>query len=198
MMTTRSTDQSNVGIFDGDRGPGIQTWLGGRFYPLDPQPHDIDPRDIAVALSNLCRYTGHVSRFYSVGQHSVLAAEQAVDLGLARIMLMHDAAEAYLGDVSRPLKSLLPRYSDLEHRCWLAIAKRFDLPAEHPPEVKEIDNMLLAIEKVALQPNAEPWPGVPEIEVNGFMVWTTELAQSRWMAKFAELFPGDPVLRPVH
>lgn len=191
-----------VGVPDTERGPWVQTYSGAKFYPLDPQPLEVDPFDIAIALSNLCRYTGHVRYFYSVAQHCVLCCDHAVaqfgDEELARVMLLHDATEAYLGDVSRPLKSILPRYRDLEENLWCAIADRFAVPRELSERVKEIDNVLLSIEKAALLPNAGEWPGVPSVEPGQFIVWTPTLAHRHWLERFAALFPYDMSIRPAH
>ena len=188
---------------DTDRGTWFQTFMGGRFYPLDPQPHEIDPRDIARGLAYQCRFVGQVSHFYSIAQHSVTCAELAESVysstPLARIMLMHDATEAYVGDMNRPLKSLLPEYRDIEHATWRAIARRFVLPAEMPPEVKVIDNEVLAAEKAALCPNSEPWPGVPEAEpMAPFITWNPEYSLAMFSTKFHELFRDDVVFRKVH
>jgi uncharacterized protein len=93
------------------RGDWIQTYTGRRVYPLDPSPEDIDIADIAHALSNVCRFTGHVREFYSVAQHSVIVSE-CVPAPFALLGLMHDAPEAYIGDISRPLKKSLAALDD--------------------------------------------------------------------------------------
>lgn len=124
----------------------IQTNSGRIFDLLEPHPDAIDIEDIAQALSNLARFTGHTDFFYSVAQHSVLVST-IVSPAHALIGLMHDATEAYVGDVARPLKALLPDYKLIEHRVWLAIAEKFDLPAEIPAEVKHADNVALMTER---------------------------------------------------
>src|SRR5688500_14252940 len=85
----------------------IRTYTGKEFYPLKPELDKIDIEDIAHALSNLCRFTGHTKQFYSVAQHSVLASEfvRVYDNPhLNLFVLLHDASEAYICDISRPLK----------------------------------------------------------------------------------------------
>ena len=101
--------------------------------------------DIATSLSNLCRYNGHCREHYSVGQHSILAS-YLVPEDLALEALLHDAAEAYLGDISRPLKQLLPDYRHIEERFDLAIRRRFGLPATMHRSVKRADNIMIATE----------------------------------------------------
>lgn len=124
----------------------IQTFTGLRFDLLDPQPDQICIEDIAHALSQLCRFTGHTMYFYSVAQHSLLVS-QLVKPTLALVALLHDAPEAYIGDVSSPLKALLPDYKKIEYGIWLAIANKFDLPHVLPDEVKHADLVALMTER---------------------------------------------------
>jgi uncharacterized protein len=138
------------------RGDWMQTFTGRRFYPLDPRPDEIDPADIAHALSLLCRYGGHVDRFYSVAEHCLLMS-QAVAPEHALAALLHDATEAYVCDVPRPLKRQLARYREIEEQVWYAIAYRYRLDVDLPAEVKEADNRILLTERAALLSRAEIW-----------------------------------------
>ena len=135
------------------RGDWMQTFTGKRFYPLSPRPEDIDPVDIAHALSLLCRFGGHVDRFYSVAEHCVLMSE-AVPQEWALWALLHDATEAYVVDVPRPLKRQLGEYMAIEASVMMAIAIRFALPfagpGEMPPAVRDADNRILLTERNAL------------------------------------------------
>lgn len=136
-------------------GNWMQTISGRAFYPLDPWPEDVDIGDIAHALSLVCRFGGHCSKFYSVAEHSVRVCEAIEGAsgteGEAFCGLMHDAAEAYVGDVIWPLKQSLAGesngYKQIERRVERAIAKRFHLPFEMPPIVKRFDLVLLSTEK---------------------------------------------------
>lgn len=135
------------------QGTWMQTVSGKAFWPLDPRPEELDIYDIAHALGMMCRYGGHCSRFYSVAEHSVLMANYAeLHLGaeLAKIALMHDATEAYLSDVIRPVKVHLSNYKEIEGRLWLCIAERFGLPKVIPDEVHHLDNCILRDEMDAL------------------------------------------------
>lgn len=127
-------------------GDWMQTYTGVEFYPLDPHPGDINIRDIAHALSMACRYGGHCKRFYSVAEHSVLMAEEAPE-NMKLSALMHDASEAYLSDVIRPLKPFLSGYGPIEDRLMGAIAERFCFEWPMPAEVKRLDNAILADER---------------------------------------------------
>ncbi len=138
------------------RGDWMALYSGRRFYPLDPRTEEIDPEDIAHALSLLCRYGGHVDRFYSVAEHSVLMS-QAVAPESALAALLHDATEAYVVDVPRPLKAQLAAYRDIEDRLWYVIAQRFAIDLTLPAEVKEADTRILLTERAELMRRAERW-----------------------------------------
>ena len=130
--------------------PHITTISGKRINLLWPRPEDVEIGDIAHALSNICRYTGHVSEAFSVAQHSVIVS-QSCPREFQLWGLLHDATEAYLGDVSSPLKSILEMYRVLESRHMVAICKRFGLDRQEPPIVKKIDKMLYAQEEKLLR-----------------------------------------------
>jgi hypothetical protein len=144
--------------------PTILTAAGHYFNFVDLKDNVVSLYDIAQALSHICRFTGHTREFYSVAQHSVLVS-RIVSPKHARIALYHDAAEAYLGDVSRPLKSLLPDYQAIERRVQADILKKLGLPEEIPEEVKKADRILLATEQRDLMPaHYDVWPVIADIE----------------------------------
>ncbi|MER2537667.1 MAG: hypothetical protein ABTQ26_00345 [Azonexus sp.] len=138
------------------------TWLltnsGKHFDLVDPQPDMINLLDIAHGLSNECRYAGQCKYFYSVAQHSVLTS-QIVPPEFALEGLLHDAAEAYLKDIPRPLKQLLPDYRAIEHRVESVIRDHFGLPGAQSYLINEADRVLLATERRDLMPeDAIEWP----------------------------------------
>lgn len=145
------------------QGPWIQTASGRAFSLTAPRPEDILIEDIAHALSHLCRFTGHTAQLYTVAQHSVLAS-CAAPPEFALWGLLHDAAEAYLGDVSSPLKGMLPGYRLLEDKLLAAISMRFGLAGwAPPPEVKEVDLRLLFTERRdLLGPPPHQWAFIAE------------------------------------
>ena len=153
------------GVTGGDRGGREMTmgrygdWCcsasGRQFWPEDPRAEDIDIGDIAHALSNLCRFAGHCREFYSVAQHSVLVSLEC-DPEDALWGLLHDAPEAYIVDLPRPLKRspAMEAYRRVEDLQVIAVCERFGLPLTPPPSVKRADNAVLAAEARDLMPPA--------------------------------------------
>jgi hypothetical protein len=142
----------------------IQTFTGRQFWPLDPRPEEIDIRDIAHALSLTCRYAGHCKRFYSVAQHCVLMACWA-PINFAREVLLHDAAEAYMDDVARPVKKSIPQLKEIEIRLEKCIAEAFGLQFPWPAIVSELDLRALATEQRDLMASPPiPWKRTAGIE----------------------------------
>ena len=123
----------------------IQTYTGKAFYPLREEPGIIDIRDIAHALSLQCRFNGHCSDFYSVAQHSVHVSEVVPD-AFALWGLLHDAAEAYLTYLPRPVKSHMPQFRDLEDRLLGLIMAQHQLSMPMPDEVRLADEQMLMTE----------------------------------------------------
>lgn len=146
------------------RGDWMQTFTGRAFYPLAPRIEDITAVDIAHSLAMQCRYNGHVQRFYSVAEHCVLLhdwflanpPEFADELPqgvatLALAALLHDAPEAYIGDMVRPLKRSMPDFCAVDDALTALIYEAFDLPfSKIPAAVKDADTRILLDERVAL------------------------------------------------
>ncbi len=178
------------------RGDWMETYTGKRFYPTDPRPEDVDIADIAHALSLICRFNGHVSHHYSVAQHSVHCAQLAVKMGfnpeMQFLALMHDAAEAYVCDLPRPLKySMMGAYAPIEGAVETAIHQRFEIQPfscwQHTT-IKKLDDTVLYCEARQLLSKAE-W--VPE--GTGYSIeipkWTPEFAELCFIANFTRLEP---------
>jgi hypothetical protein len=173
------------------RGSGwIQTYTGKAFWPLDPRPEELDIEDIAHALSHQCRYAGHTSAFYSVAEHSVHIS-YAVSPENALWGLLHDASEAYLVDIPRPLKPFMPDYKVWEARLMQCIAQRFGLTGEEPVEVKEMDTRILHNERKALMRTGLEWSlkgePIPNLVIVG---WEPAAAYSEFMIRFIDLYRG--------
>lgn len=140
----------------------MQTYAGVQFWPLDPRPEEIVWQDIASALSKMCRFGGHTHTFYSVAEHCVLMSrwieDKTGDRKLALAALLHDAAEAYVGDMVRPLKQHMPDFKAVEQRLMDMIAMKVGLNDIYPGEVREADNRILLDErKAVLGPKPAEW-----------------------------------------
>lgn len=170
-------------------GDWMQTYTGRAFWPLDPRVEEIDPLDIAHALSMICRYGGHTKTFYSVAEHCVLLS-YAVSPENALWALLHDAAEAYVGDMVRPLKYQLPRYRAAEDNLLDHIAARFGLEPGIPAEVKEADNRILLSERQVLMTSPpRSWGPVEEQDPLPVTIrfWTPALASGAYFTRLHEL-----------
>lgn len=166
------------------QGDWMQTATGQAFWPLDPHPEEIHIEDIAAALSKLCRYGGHTRKFYSVAEHCVLMAHAAPD-GFHLAALLHDASEAYLSDVIRPIKRHLDNYEMIEAELERAISRRFTLEFPMPAAVKRLDNAILADERdqAMLTPPREWGLTEPALGVT-LQFWTPEKAEYEFLAAF--------------
>lgn len=162
---------------------------GKWFNVFEPNPEDVDIKDIAHALSNQCRFTGHTTDFYSVAQHSVLVSDNCSSRD-AKWGLLHDASEAYLSDIARPIKKhpdFGPFYLAAEDKLTDAIMVHFGLPTKMPSGVREADDMLLRSEARDLMPDSFPvYPG-PTVPLT-ILPWTPEESHYQFMDRFNELF----------
>lgn len=119
---------------------------GQAFDYLEPEKTTITLFNISHGLSHVCRYAGQCRWFYSVAEHSVHVS-RLVPPEMALMALVHDASEAFLGDVTTPLKKKLPFYREVEHRLEAHIARSFGLAFPFPPEIKQADLAAFACEQ---------------------------------------------------
>ena len=169
-------------------GTGIQTWSGKRLDFSAADPDAICIEDIAHALSLLCRYTGHCLQFYSVAEHSVHLARLPGTVRWKRTALLHDASEAYTGDISRPLKQLLPDFKRIELELEEIIAKKFDLVWPHPQSIKEFDTRILADEKARVMRDSDVW-SMENVKPLGVMIecWGPGRARTEFLKTWRAL-----------
>jgi hypothetical protein len=188
-----SVDKTRGG--DYKKGSYISTYRNRHIFPLDPDPSDIDIQDIAHALSNNCRWTGHVKSFYSVAQHSVLVS-QIVEPENALAGLLHDASEAYLSDIARPVKYSEPMegYREIEARLERVINEKFGLPYPMSVDVKRADDMLLTAEGYYLFNPPQQWvldklkaAGLEKPMIAPIVCWPPVTAKAMFMKRFLEL-----------
>jgi hypothetical protein len=174
----------------GDNSTWIQTYTGKKFWPLDPSIDDVCIEDIAHGLAMKCRFSGHTHSFYSVAQHSVLVS-QLVPPKDAMWGLLHDAAEAYLADVARPVKQhhAFDGFRAYEGVLMRIIAMAFHLPWPEPPSIKDADWTALLTEKRDVMAPME-WPPTPKnlmpMAAN-ILPLTPRPAKALFLRRYAEL-----------
>ncbi|RLC88683.1 MAG: hypothetical protein DRJ03_02060 [Chloroflexi bacterium] len=171
----------------------FQTSTGTQFTLPNFNPRLIDIEDIAHALSQQCRFNGHTWNFYSVAEHSVRVSKE-VPVEDRLWGLLHDASEAYLGDVVKPLKVLLPDYQKMEDDLMRVICGVFDLPSRMPESVKRADLVLLATERRDMtfdldSNNVAVWDDLVGVDplVGRISSWSYIEAKQRFLQRFEEL-----------
>ena len=189
MATEQLTETGRVGNW-------FQTYSGIAFHLLDPRPEEICIEDIAHHLSLQCRYNGAIREFYSVGQHSVLCGRylraQTRNIEGGRWGLLHDAAEAYVGDMVRPLKMAMPTFKAAELRIMEQVAVRFGLPWPEPEYVARVDARMLMTEMrdlMAVPP--QPWDCTAKPLNSKIEGWPPAYAEEAFLELYHELWP-DP------
>jgi hypothetical protein len=179
------------------KGNWMMTFTGGTFYPYDMRDEDFRVEDIAHALSMLCRYGGHCREFYSVAEHSVHVS-RIVPPEDALAGLMHDATEAYLVDMPRPIKAGFPQYKDMEAKIWTHIARVFVIDEELPASVHVADGEMLWHEMAALLhpvPEGHEWgmgrarPAV--LRPDMIRCWSPAKAKRKFTERFEELMEAE-------
>lgn len=150
---------------------------GVLFDVFNPNEEDITIEDISHALSNLCRYGGHSPKFYSVAQHSVLCSLRGETIQEQLELLLHDASEAYLIDLPKPIKLMLPEYIIVEDNLLNLIFNKFKLNFPLSARVHKIDRDLLEYEYDRFYDHTEL----------GFTYWSPEESKAKFLARFYEL-----------
>jgi len=176
-------------------GDWIQTFSGRQFWPLDPKPEHVHIVDVAHALSHLCRYAGHCTKFYSVAEHSLLLTwalrRDGYSDDVQRWALMHDAPEAYVVDMPRPIKRRMREYKAIENMVETAVAVRFGLPLVIPDIVHEYDSRICNDERrYMMNPCVVDWGdmGAP-LDVRPFF-FDSKSVKTHFLTEFDILFPS--------
>lgn len=199
---------------DAKPNASILTYTGRVFYPLQPSAKDVALEDVAHALSNMCRFTGHTRDFYSVAEHSVRVSwlvgdlwDEAVDANQRRAdagplvihkrrelelaALLHDASEAYLVDLPSPVKRVVSGYKEAERAVSIEVARAFGVEPEllEHDLVKAADRIMLATEKRDLMARAPEgtWETLPRARGNRIEPWIPTHARSMFRRRFDEL-----------
>lgn len=151
---------------------------------FEPTPEMICIEDIAHALSHQCRFGGHLPCFYSVAQHSVLAYSMAVKMGAYQLQaLMHDASEAYLLDIPKPIKNRLSNYVEIEDNLMTHISKKFGFEYPLSDQTKTIDRFMLEWEWDAIM-LGNTSAAIPIVS------WRPDMAYKNFLTAFKEANNG--------
>ena len=186
------------------KGDWFLTYTGRQFWPFDPRPDDVCIRDIAHHLAQICRFNGGTRVPYSVAQHSLMVAD-LLPPPLAFYGLLHDATEAYVGDMVRPLKRGLPEYQRVEAEIWAAIVQKFRIETNPSftffdaagrvvtaeAKVKEADNVALMTERRdLLVPSPHGWSNRAEPHPETIRPLSASEAETRFLQRYDELAAG--------
>ncbi|CAI1149395.1 HD family hydrolase [Serratia liquefaciens] len=167
--------------------PSIATYSGKNINLDNLTTECIDLVDIAKGLSNVCRFGGQCEEFYSVAQHSILVS-LLVPLPYALEGLLHDAAEAFIGDMPSPFKKNLTDYMEMENKIESVIKRFFSLPPIKSPEVKSADLIALATECRDLNfPRALSYPplrGIAPSDKHLVTPWPPKRAFQEFIARY--------------
>ena len=171
---------------------------GGQMNYDNPEESDATIEDIASALSNVCRFSGHLPCFYSVAQHLVNTSRIVPD-EFAFDALMHDTAEAFTNDLPTPLKWAFPVFKELEDRIESAMAKKFGFNYPYDPAIKLADTQMLLLEKTYVKQDDRPWKNYTPLDLKleaelynkvDLNPWNPRKAKKEFLWRYGELTDG--------
>lgn len=156
--TDEHANLNKEGVFEqnDERGPFISTYSGALFYVNECNVQDIPIADIANALALNCRFNGHITRHYSVAEHSVLVSK-LVEPENALYGLLHDYAEAFISDIPRPFKGTITGHIEFEREVMSNVCELYGLPLDVPEDVAYIDTHICAVEATVLAKVVPDW-----------------------------------------
>lgn len=166
----------------------IETFTHRKFNVFNPNPNDVDIRDIAHALACNARFNGHLSRPISVAEHSIFVS-RFVSTGNRFVALLHDAAEAYLSDIPRPIKQFFPEIKLLDQRVTQVIFDKFGITGWIPEEVKMIDQRICLSEALDSRFHIEDWVIAKDLKPLDHLphYWSPPEAEMYFISRFKEL-----------
>lgn len=169
-------------------GPTIMLSSGKQFDFLDPHNSEFDIEDVAHGLAHVCRYAGQCNDFYSVAEHSLLVSDMVEEYAFEA--LLHDASEAFIGDITRPLKQLVPEFKKIEAVVEDAVIERFGMRRDYRAAVKEADLRVLAAEQLQIMaPGCADWAQQAGIEPAPIRVRHLRPSEAKYefLSRFAKL-----------
>lgn len=161
----------------------METYTGRCVLPLKLKHEDIDILDIAHHLSLICRFNGACKSFYSVAQHSIFVAN-ILPKESKLAALLHDAAEAYMADVTRPIKYSIPRLKVLEERIECKILAKFECVGADWEAIKRADNVMLATEVRDLMKRVDGWHLPEPPQEDEVVPWSALMAEVAFLNMF--------------
>lgn len=187
-----------MGVAFGCVGNTIRLRSGCYFDLSNPHEDQFTIKDIAGALSKICRFGGQIDCFYSVAEHSYWCATQAIYDGLTEFevaaVLMHDAAEAFVGDIVKPLKMMLPEFSAIEDRVERVIEGKFGVDFRaYKSQIRKIDHeMLIAERRSMFSADDVQWAGEATVRrlVVDFQKWTPFEAERHFLRMAKDWLPN--------
>lgn len=196
IMLNRDVNKDLPTDYDGAYG-WIETNTHNTFFYNRNNPENISILDIAQGLSNICRYSGQCNYFYSVAQHSCIIYDLAPS-HLKLIGLLHDGAEAYISDIPRPVKTLVPEIKELEITIQMQIAHRFELSFPYSSQIEILDSMLMLREAQLLFDGGVSWniDGLDPIDININTFWTPKRAKREFLFRY-ELSSNETILNGI-
>lgn len=177
--------------------PSILLRSGNYFYFRNPRESEFSIADIAAGLAKICRFNGQCKEFYSVAQHSILVS-RIVPEEHALAGLLHDAAEAFVGDMVAPLKGLLPEYKIIEREIEAAIFERFGIATPLNPCIKQADLILLKTEQRDLMNNSDAGQhitDIPPMAEKIFPYVSPRCAEIEFLNRYFDI-TGEDCVRP--
>jgi len=173
-------------------GNWMLTYTGRRFYPIDPRPEDVCTEDIAHALSRICRFAGNTYCFYSVAEHSVHVSDYLTEHyavpSLSLVGLLHDAAEAYMGDVPSPVKRYLRDYAPIELGIDIVVRKKFNITLSDTQIIKDTDAVVTESEiRQLMRCEGTDWANFVSGKDVELLGWSSEEAEYGFLDCFHKL-----------
>lgn len=166
--------------------PYIRLRSGRKFHFLNPAASEIDIKDVAWALSHICRFTGHVKEFYSVAQHCCHVCDILPD-EFKLHGLLHDTQEFACQDIANPIKQFLPQYKEFELKIEKVVAKKFGLAFPMPATVKTADMVLLVTEMRDLMRGGD-YKNIPFSPMGKkIKPWSAQKARREFLKRFKQL-----------
>jgi hypothetical protein len=170
-------------------GTWIETFSGHKLDVFNINQEAIDIVDIAHALSMACRFNGHLKKFLSVAEHSIIVASM-VEESHQLAALLHDSAEAYITDVPRPIKQMLPAINDLDAALTKAVFEKYGCEYPIHEEIRAVDRELCLAEARDSNMDVDSWTETYAYLEHTPFHWSPVEAEKYFLKMFHEMTGG--------